>query len=267
MTAQADSVHSEDIDFLISALESYVFIVDNEFLNDIDILVKEIEKDVVAIEYVCTKCTKKCRTQRGLTRHVKTKHPENAASTGTTAELVCSLTDFRSFIEKSVSILKDDLCYPSNIREEFSNYEVSFADAQHFFLLVNDVIADFNGNAERFYPKFYKVVGQEGYFNNLTKRCSLLVGYELANHVLSHITNSTVSDIALKFLDKENVLISYLSGYVFGTFYRRISHSKVWQGRLGQECLSTLMAGKLNESSNPITTTTDIHQKFVDAKN
>ena len=27
------------------------------------------------------------------------------------------------------------------------------------------------------------------------------------------------------------------------------------------------MAGKLNERSNPITTTTDIHQKFVDAKN
>ena len=27
------------------------------------------------------------------------------------------------------------------------------------------------------------------------------------------------------------------------------------------------MAGKLNESSNPITTNTDIHQKFVDAKN
>ena len=155
-----------------------------------------------------------------------------------------------------------------------SNYKVSFADAQHFFFLVNDVIADFNGNAEKFYPTFYKVVGQEGYFNNLTKRCALLVGYELANHVLSHITNSTVknsfvtvSDVAIKFSDKENGLISYLSGYVFGTFYRRIRHSKVWQGRLGQECLSILMAGKLNESSNPITTTTDIHQKFVDAKN
>ena len=116
MAAQADSVHGEDIDFLISALESDVFIEDDEFLNDIDILVKEIEKEDVAIEYVCTK---KCRKQRGLTHHVKTKHPENSASTGTTsAELICSLTDSRSFIEKSISILKDDLCYPSNIREE-----------------------------------------------------------------------------------------------------------------------------------------------------
>ena len=161
MAAQADTVHSEDIDFLISALESGVFIEDDKFLNDIDILVKEIEKEDVAIEYVCTKCTKKCRTQRGLTRHIKTKHPENATCTGTTsAELVCSLTDFRNFIEKSVSILKDDLCYPSNIREELSNYEVSFADAQQFFFLVNDVIADFNGNAEKFYQNFIKWLGK-----------------------------------------------------------------------------------------------------------
>ena len=58
MAARADSVHSEDIDFLISALESDAFIEDDEFLNDIDILVKEIEKEDVAIEYVCTKCTK-----------------------------------------------------------------------------------------------------------------------------------------------------------------------------------------------------------------
>ena len=70
MAAQADSVHGEDIDFLISTLESDVFIGDDEFLNDIDILVKEIEKEDVAIEYVCTKCTKKCRTQRGLTHHM-----------------------------------------------------------------------------------------------------------------------------------------------------------------------------------------------------
>ena len=101
MAAQADSVHGEDVAFLISALESDVFIEDDEFLNDIDILVKEIENEDVAIEYVCTKCTKKCRTQRGLTCHVKTKHPENAASTGTTtAELVCSLTDLEVSLRK-----------------------------------------------------------------------------------------------------------------------------------------------------------------------
>ena len=102
MAARADSVHSEDIDFLISALESDAFIEDDELLNDIDILVKEIEKEDVAIEYVCTKCTKKYRPQRGLARHVKTKHHENADSTGTTsAQLVCSLTDLEVSLRKA----------------------------------------------------------------------------------------------------------------------------------------------------------------------
>ena len=61
---------------------------------------------------------------------------------------------------------------------------------------------------------------------------------------------------------KEREIVTYLSGYVVGTFYGRIRFSK-HKGIYQQQYLSLLMACKLIEGSETDTS----HQKLVDLKN
>ena len=66
-------------------------------------------------------------------------------------------------------------------------------------------------------------------FRGLDVNYTHLLGFEIANHILAYITGATYSDDVVhfdcdtKFSAKEKSLIAYLSGYVFGAFYRRLS--------------------------------------------
>ena len=51
-------------------------------------------------------------------------------------------------------------------------------------------------------------------------------------------------DEAENFSKKDSSIVSYLGGYVFGTFYRRIRCSLKNTGLYSQQCLSFLIAGK-----------------------
>ena len=72
-------------------------------------------------------------------------------------------------------------------------------------------------------------------FKNLTKRSSILLGFEVANRVLSHLTCSAIKESSVDlvsdifFTKKELNIINYLSGYVFGTFYRVCLAAKVYK--------------------------------------
>ena len=63
-------------------------------------------------------------------------------------------------------------------------------DAKYSFDLIKEVVENFNGDAEVFYPKFYKVVGQKGFMKILTDKTSTLEGYDFANHISAHLTKS-----------------------------------------------------------------------------
>ena len=62
-------------------------------------------------------------------------------------------------INKSVSKLADE-CYSEKTRKEFTDYQVSVDDANYSYQLVRNVIGEFRGNAEKFYPAFYKSVSE-----------------------------------------------------------------------------------------------------------
>ena len=89
-------------------------------------------------------------------------------------------------------------------------------------------------------------------FRGLDVNCSTLLGFQIANHILASITRATYSDDVFhfdcdtKFYAKEKSLIAYLSGYVFGVFYRQIRFSKtaLQDQTYHQQCLSFLVAGK-----------------------
>ena len=108
----------------------------------------------------------------------------------------------------------------------------------------------FNGDAEKFYPKFYNVfAGAEAPFQGPGRSSSsLLLGFEVANHVLAHLSGSTFKDDVLtfkhenvQFTERQKQIIVYLGGYVVGTFYRRIRFSKK-KDFYHKQCLSFLLA-------------------------
>ena len=83
---------------------------------------------------------------------------------------------------------------------------------------------------------FIKQFLQKQYiFKNVTKRSSILLGFEVANRVLSYLTCSAIKESSVDlvsdifFTKKELNIINYLSGYVFGTFYRVCLAAKVYK--------------------------------------
>ena len=78
---------------------------------------------------------------------------------------------------------------------------------------------------------------------------------DIANLILAYITGATFTDDVLtysydenQFTGKGKSIITYISGYIFGTIYQRIRFSKLHNTSLYHEqCLSVLMARKCED--------------------
>ena len=82
-----------------------------------------------------------------------------------------------------------------------------------------------------------------------------MLGCELTNHVLAHLTNSNGKENIVEFeipvySKKKSSIVKYLSGYVFSTIYRRLRRSKSTQNLLGTQCQHFLLAGKSSLKHN-----------------
>ena len=84
----------------------------------------------------------------------------------------------------------------------------------------------------------------ENLYKNLSGTGSLLLSFEVANHVSAQLTRATIqedmltydTDEAENFSEKDLSLISYLRGYVFGIFYGRIRCSTKDAGLYSNVC-------------------------------
>ena len=117
-----------------------------------------------------------------------------------------------------------------------------------------------------FIHNFMTVSGDEIVFRGLNKRCSVILGLEVANAVLAHLTGSCASDtlcsVDIQELGgKERNIVKYLSVYVYYTLYRRLRKAK-YHNESSALHMRILLAGK---STLPETdsSTDDI---FIDAK-
>ena len=75
-----------------------------------------------------------------------------------------------------------------DVMGEFKMYNVgTLDDVNHTYAFIRDIIGTFSGDAEKFYPQFYKIIAEtDTPFKNLSHKCSLLLGFEVENHVLAH---------------------------------------------------------------------------------
>jgi len=97
----------------------------------------------------------------------------------------------QKFILESATKLAGDECYPEIIRNELNAYAVGSLDhVTHVYKIIENVVTEFDGNAEKFFPMFYKCISGENIFLNLSKHSGTLLGFELANHVLAHISGT-----------------------------------------------------------------------------
>ena len=132
---------------------------------------------------------------KSLTRHTNSKHQSIPLDlTIQNPKPPILLSEFKNLLDKSITTLINDESYPNLYRDELRINHVMLLDtSQQTLSLLETAIASFkaNGDAERFYPKFYKIVScNRGiFFRNLTKKSTKLLGYELCNHVLVFLTN------------------------------------------------------------------------------
>ena len=75
----------------------------------------------------------------------------------------------------------------------------------------------------------------------------MILGFEVANYVVAHLTGSVVKESCvdlqsdISYSPKEESIIKYFGGYVFGTAYRRIRRSQLTRNMLSVQCLSILL--------------------------
>ena len=246
--------NDEELDSIIASLE---FELEEEKLPD-------------KKEFKCSLCTKVCVSQRGLTRHIGCKHPETVA----TKELVSieeriPSAQFQNIVLQSIMKLSLDNCYPEEICKQFNNLK-SKQDFDTVYQLVKDVVQNFKGDIEKFYPDFYALFKNGNILTDLNHQCNILFGCELANNILAFLTKSKIVndtldlnfEMATTFNAKDKEILSYLSGYVVATMYRRLRFSKKEKGMYHQHCLSILIACKYVEGSETNTS----HHRLIELK-
>ena len=175
------------------------------------------------------------------------------------------------YVKKSAEKLAKDECYPVGVTQQFLSFQVLVEDINLYYKFFLPTVNSFAGDNWKLYPKCYRVCGEAKELKNLDHNCSMILRFEVVN---KYLTGATIRGDVLSFDDanskclseKEIAMISYLSGYIFGTFYRRIRFSKfVFFGSVHyQQCLRFLMVGKCNGESIPIVISEHRHVQLLD---
>ena len=187
---QGDELVGDDLDAVLQAIDEDVFEQDPVLSAEVDRDISEIPTEPFNKSFTCSFCTKVCVSKRGLSRHVNVKYKDQqqqqtSAPKPLSAEEKLHPLVLKQLLKASVDKLAVDECYPQNIMDEFKTFSLTnLDDVLPCYTLIKYIIYSFNGDAEKFYPDFYKVFSDaETPFAGLSRHSSLLLGFEVANHV------------------------------------------------------------------------------------
>ena len=81
--------------------------------------------------------------------------------------------------------LANDQCF-ENFIGEFLDFVIDKQCIKNVNKLISNIALSFKGDAEKFYPAFYKCISdaENPFGGSLNKHASLLLGFEVTNHVL-----------------------------------------------------------------------------------
>ena len=259
-------------------IEGILAVIDNDILAEPNDLETEFAATVSKIRdinsgscFLCQNCRKTYKTKRGLNRHQSAEHGDYTKG----YEERLPLDIFEQFLTTSKVKLANDQCFES-FMGEFSAFLIDKECIKNVHKLISNVVLSFKGDAEKFYPAFYKCISdaENPFGASLNKHASLLLGFELANHVLGYLSGGSLDekDSVVQFeyssadlSDKEKSIVFYLAGYVFSTFSRRLRFTKKNNQNspeILQEYLDILAAGKLGDEMQELP-----EHKLVNTKN
>ena len=138
------------------------------------------------------------------------------------------LTDFSLMYQKSVQKLSTDEYYSESVMKELKKFNVSLDDLIPYYKLILYHLVDIQ---KKIYPQMYK---QAENYKNIIHDYSLNLSFDVANQILTHLNNAKIHSNILMYknsdistlTEKDISIVLYLSGYVFGIFYRRLRSKK-----------------------------------------
>ena len=142
---------------------------------------------------------------------------------------------FEQFVTTSKVKLANDQCFES-FMGEFSAFLIDKECIKNVHKLISNVVLSFKGDAEKFYPAFYKCISdaKNPFGGSLNKHAALLLGFELASHALGFLSGGSFGkDLVVHFKyssadlsEKDKSIGFYLAGYIFSAFSRRMRFTK-----------------------------------------
>ena len=203
--SRSDFLYEDDIDAVFAVIDADIVENDNDIGYHVAKAVEEIPVHDQS-HHQCQFCEKICLS-KGLKKHVGAKHKEQTsiaeqnevAAQTELAEQRLPPSLFQDFVKKSTTKLLKDECYLLIIRNKFQCIEFSLDYVMPAYVLNRDMLVSFDGDMEKFYPKFYDLFSTEPFFEKLDQQCTMLLTMDLANLALSHITGDTILNDKIEF--------------------------------------------------------------------
>ena len=168
-------------------IEGILAVIDNDILAEPIDLETEFAATVSKVQDInsgavfYTKIAKKHKTKKGLNCHQSPEHGDYMK----TYEERLPLDIFEQFVTTNKVKLANDQCFESFVGE-FSAFGIDKESIKNVHKLISNVVLSFKGDAEKFYPAFYKCISdaENPFGGSLNKHAALLLGFELASHLL-----------------------------------------------------------------------------------
>ena len=175
----------DDIKGILAVIDNDILAEPNDLETEFAATVSKIWDINLGSCFLCQNCRKTYKTKRGLNRHQSAEHGDYTKG----YEERLPLDIFEQFLTTSKVKLANDQCFES-FMGEFSAFLIDKECIKNVHKLISNVVLSFKGDAEKFYPAFYKCISdaENPFGASLNKHASLLLGFELANHVLGYLS-------------------------------------------------------------------------------
>ena len=179
----------DDIEGILAVIDSDIFTEP----NDLDIMFAAKVSKIQGINsescFLYQNCRKIYITKRELNRYHSVEHGDYRKN----YEERLPLDTYEQFVTISKGKLANDQCFES-FMGEFSAFLIDKECIKNVHKLISNVVLSFKGDAEKFYPAFYKCISdaENPFGGSLNKHASLLLGFELANHVLGYLSGGSL---------------------------------------------------------------------------
>ena len=219
-------------------IEGILAVIDNDILAELNGLETEFVATVSKIQdfnsescFYAKIAEKRIKQKKGLNHHQSAEYGDYTK----TCEERLPLDISEQFVTTCKVKLANDQCFES-FMGEFLAFVIDKECIKSIHKLIGNIFLSFKGDAEKFYPAFYKCISdaENPFGGSLNKHASWLLGFELANHVLGYLSGGFLEkDSVAQFKyssadlnDKEKSIVFYLAGYVFSIFSHRLRFTK-----------------------------------------